>query len=504
MDHVSMIRRIAFFLVGLALGGWSVYALAETMPATQQAAQIGYYGWVGTPPSNPVVVATRVAACNQIKASGPLYVRESTGTSAPDSYCRFYHQWSTPQWNEYGRNSEAYTCDGSTVSQTGRCGYTCPTGQGWTLSGQTCTRPDCESGQTRGADGQCRVQCPAAGSQVGSSGSWYKGGGSGLNQCIGGCSVTATACVTGSGSSGVTRECQGPFTASGESCSTSAEGTNGIPAENQPTAEEQNNQKAIDCLSKGQEYGTVNGVTVCSGTATNTTSTSSTTSNTTNPDGSTTGSTSSSNTTCTGDKCTTTTTTTESGSGGGGGGGTSTTTKTESRDEFCKNNPTNIACKGGNEFCKQNPNTAICKESKFTGSCEQEPSCDGDAATCAIAKATWINKCAVEELKKKTAVSDLFNDTEPLGSAEFQSLSARALNKDGEADFDIYATFQEKRENYLNFTSSCPAYGLSFELKGRTYNFDTEFVCQLGEFVRLLMHIAAYMMVARLLARTFA
>lgn len=187
-------------------------------------------------------------------------------------------------------------------------------------------------------------------------------------------------------------------------------------------------------------------------------------------------------TTVNGDQVTTTTTITNED------GSKTEETKTESRGEFCKNNPEDTLCKG----------------TVFSESCTSDPACSGDAATCAIAKATWINKCAVEELKKETAVSNLFDDANPVGNAEFQALSARALNKDGEHDFDLFATFQEKREDYLNFTSSCPAQGLNFEFKGKTYSFDTEFVCQLGEFVRLLMHIAAYMMVARLLSRTFA
>lgn len=33
--------------------------------------------------------------------------------------------------------------------------------QNWTLSGTTCTRPDCTASQTRDADGVCRDTCPA-------------------------------------------------------------------------------------------------------------------------------------------------------------------------------------------------------------------------------------------------------------------------------------------------------------------------------------------------------
>jgi len=38
--------------------------------------------------------------------------------------------------------------------------YTCPAGQGWTLSGSVCSRPACPSGTARNPDGTCSIVCP--------------------------------------------------------------------------------------------------------------------------------------------------------------------------------------------------------------------------------------------------------------------------------------------------------------------------------------------------------
>jgi hypothetical protein len=48
--------------------------------------------------------------------------------------------------------------------------YSCPTGQNWTLSGTSCTRPDCVSPQTRQTDGTCSSGCSAKAGQQASLG----------------------------------------------------------------------------------------------------------------------------------------------------------------------------------------------------------------------------------------------------------------------------------------------------------------------------------------------
>lgn len=49
-----------------------------------------------------------------------------------------------------------------------------------------------------------------------------------------------------------------------------------------------------------------------------------------------------------------------------------------------------------NTFCEENPESPSCNPSTFGGSCSASFSCDGDAATCAIAKATASLECKFE------------------------------------------------------------------------------------------------------------
>lgn len=497
MDNLyRSVIRVSAIALGLILAVWSAYVSAETIPATQQtSATVHAACTTNTFDSSCRTSSTPSGACNAWKSQFPAW-SGYTFQNVASGQCWWNN--ATLGMTNYSLGGKymypAYQCGSAApTGSPSSCGYTCPSGQGWTLDGQTCTRPDCPAGQTRGDDGICRTSCAAAGQSTSASGTWVEGtGGLPSSLCVGGCGYGAPACV---GFGGAEYACQvGKST--GLACSTSATGSNGTPTENAPSQTDINNATKTDCVKSGQGYGEVNGVAVCTGPVSSAATSDTTTTTTTNPDSSSTTTTSKS-TSCTGGNCTTTTTTITDN-----GPATSTTTTT-SQGDFCAENPKHIACKAQGGFCEENPDLSICKDSTFTGSCEEEPACEGDAATCAIARATWISRCAVDELKEKTAVSDLFDHENPGGSPEFEADIQKALNKDGANDFDIFAKFQEKRQDYINVTGNCPAQGLAFEFKGKTYNFNTEFVCQLGEFVRLLMHIAAYMLVARLLSRTF-
>lgn len=79
--------------------------------------------------------------------------------------------------------------------------YTCPAGQNWTLSGQTCTRPDCVAPATRMPDGTCGDPCAARAQDAPVTG-WYP---SAVGQpslessqyCDSGCTVGLNASPTG-------------------------------------------------------------------------------------------------------------------------------------------------------------------------------------------------------------------------------------------------------------------------------------------------------------------
>lgn len=364
-------RNFLWFVAGFALVSIPMLSRAETIPATNNMSQLGWAAGVSlaaaAAANNTRTGPTSAAACQALadvmspcSSGGTLY-------QGSDGLCQ-YQGGMCSGVNTFGYSTQRYLCGGVSTGagSSTSCGYTCPANQGWTLSGSNCTRPDCGEGQTRNASGQCMSVCPSAGASVGSSSSWYSGGGSGLGMCISGCSVNASTCASGFSGSGSTtgRACQGPFVATGESCSTSTAGTNGTATTNADPAAVQNNQTAINCLQSGQGYGQVNGVTVCSGPANNTTSTSKQTTTTTNPTTNTTSTNNKTTTTsCTGDSCTSTTTQTDPANPAGPG---ITTTQQESKNDFCKANPKDAACKSlpseQEDYCAENPDVVGCKK----------------------------------------------------------------------------------------------------------------------------------------------
>lgn len=151
----------------------------------------------------------------------------------------------------------------------------------------------------------------------------------------------------------------------------------------------------------GGTVGEINGTTVCVPYDPNrnviestrsTTSTGSVTTST--PGGGTTTTTTTDATTkttsCSGGTCTTTTTSTRVNADGT----TTTEKKTESqpKDDFCRDNPRNPAC----------------KDSSFSGSCNTSFACDGDAVQCAVARATNQSYC---EMTKTSPESELYGSS---------------------------------------------------------------------------------------------
>lgn len=237
-------------------------------------------------------------------------------------------------------------------------GYTCPANEGWTLSGNTCTRADCPVGTSHapGQNGACKAQCLAAGTVTpGVTGQAYvsQGGSVPNSLCLAGCeySWTSVAACTST-------QCGLQIgKAKGTSCSPTTYGTNGSAqaAATEPTAAPTG---AAACIQSGQGFGTVNGVVVCTGKAETVAKQTETTKASTGPNGTPTTTTETRKTVCVGSECTTTTTVVNSGGGSGGAGsgapgatgsgtatnGTTTGSTGESREDFCKANPQDKSC----------------------------------------------------------------------------------------------------------------------------------------------------------------
>lgn len=333
LDYRRLFRDLLYFLFGVALVGLPMLVFAETINATG--------GSEYSDPATSIWYSTNQAACDAIAARrNAAYWKATTArgvvTSSTSGVCAIY------------LNANGYSSENITMGI--RSAYTCPTGQNWTVSGTTCTRPDCTALQTRNAStGICEdPKCPAAGGNF-STGYYDMGTSTDANiayRCTSaGCSVifSGTAPVATKIISGKTHYfALGSYdygdptmTCTPDSSNAATSATSSLPT---------------DSCGSNQDKGTVNGKVVCydrttgnvADTASKTTS-GTTTTETTKKDssGATTGTESTSgttSTTCADGKCTTTTT-------GTAADGSTTTTKTETdQKSFCEQNPDSFVC----------------------------------------------------------------------------------------------------------------------------------------------------------------
>lgn len=579
MANLLRLTRLAlYFLLGILLGSVVVVAHAETINASTEQTVV-----------DPIPTASRAEA-------GILYdVTLMTITAAKSRAEGFAQQvcggnpvqWGTP-WTStlmtptaqqfqrgygctsssghYARAMTNGSCpSNSTYDAVAGCKkttYVCPTGQGWVLSGMTCTRPDCAADEVRDSSGVC--SCPTGKTRIGEicvtlcptgyhvrtpdngqcekdcfgdqrqanngtcecekgKKSYFSGSMNqtanlqGAGDCQNGCTVKAgffslPAGVVGVATAGSVSQWITPTTTTGAACQGSATtGTVKVtlpppapvptPTPEQPADPKNtptNNADPENCSGSGGVYMTVNGQGKCAtpgpdnmADAQKLTSGQKTTS-TTNPDGTVTDSTVKTTTTTnphTGETSTSSTTTTTTKDANGNVTGTGTTTTNGTGDQGGKNGD------GTKGFCQENPQSPICKKSSWTGDCDNAPVCDGDAVQCATAKAVWEHRCVMKWAEKDNDLSNGIDKDNLFGD---QAKIDAALNKDGTKDFDILATFQAKRQNYLTFASSCNP-DLSFDFKGVHYTFDTTALCQIGMVVKVLLHLAAYMALIRIL-----
>lgn len=159
----------------------------------------------------------------------------------------------------------------------------------------------------------------------------------------------------------------------------------------------QKNTPEYDCLSKGQNFGYVNGVVTCTSKTTPTEANGKTTTNTTaNADGTKTETKISQTMSCTGaGSCVTTTTTTTTVINADGSKGASVTRTDQLATQGTAGSGTNSGPQvdKSDPFCVSNPSSPICKTGSFSGSCDAQPACEGDPVQCATAIATWKTDC---------------------------------------------------------------------------------------------------------------
>lgn len=143
---MKLTRLIIYFLIGMALGAVAVKASAETIPATPNS---GGYVWRAYQPNTGTWYYSTQGAGAYADRFGHAPKAELCPKAMPGPPYMTWNGQTTPADNLcYQAGGNGY----ETLSlQSVGTYYTCPSGQNWTVSGSSCTRPDCVAPQTRNA-----------------------------------------------------------------------------------------------------------------------------------------------------------------------------------------------------------------------------------------------------------------------------------------------------------------------------------------------------------------
>lgn len=382
MDYV---RSITFCLLSLL----ALSARGETISATPVSAIAQQQGYQVTDGATMIVPATAGHTSVAAACADPLvksYLDSSSAGYAPHtyfgagvSYCQYYATIGGNQsgpWNYFQSGAVWYCPAGYTLSG-GQCSpdvaYSCPSGQNWTLSGSSCTRPDCVAGEVRNeGTGLCQADCVAGRIVSGT----IPVAQSPAYVCASGCDTLPVSVSDQYQSSG-SQVWYGQWEMTGAQCSGGgALGIGGAPASGPCGA--------------GLCWGEFNGALTCvaCGATAPKREVATKTSTSTDAQGVTTTQRQVTTTTDSGDSVKRETLTSTSV----GGAPAEEETKTEESPK--------------DSFCEQNPSAPLCKESAFGGACGAF-TCEGDAVQCAMAREQYTRNCALFE--SASAQSELGN-----------------------------------------------------------------------------------------------
>ncbi|NJD23896.1 MAG: hypothetical protein FIB06_00660 [Betaproteobacteria bacterium] len=181
---MKVLRLLCYFAIGFMLAACAGIASAETIAATVKPA--------GTSTINASQTFDYKSSINEACQAKFTQYGVSQGACTPDlspsgggtwlyqqtvAYCRYNNtgtncatMTSIPVTGTYSCPAGYQLATASTCTNTTTI-YQCPSGQNWTLSGTSCTRPDCVAPQVRNATtGVCQAPpaCPSAGTEVSS------------------------------------------------------------------------------------------------------------------------------------------------------------------------------------------------------------------------------------------------------------------------------------------------------------------------------------------------
>ncbi|MFT3758296.1 hypothetical protein [Thauera sp.] len=183
-----------------------------------------------------------------------------------------------------------------------------------------------------------------------------------------------------------------------------------------------------------------------------------------------------------------------SGSGGGGGDGGGSGDGGNGGDGGGNNS--------GNGDGNGNGDNQGNGKSKWGASCGGNVMCQGDAIMCAIARMDHERKCrdrAIENDAESVASGNRY-----MGAAKGISDedAARALNKDGAGDFDLGEEWEKNQKEWVDAPVAAACIHIDpIEVLGATIDIDASPLCSVADFVRVLLHIIAYMNLIRLVVK---
>lgn len=502
-DIKRLIRLTAFFAFGLLLGGAATYASAETIAATSGGVKVnnGSAGGAMLCATQLDAFADSFIGKSYPSADALKSAVQSAATIPP--VCSSYTFTLSSVVLSGGYKvivTWASTVSGTVYNSTSNIEYLsgvyfCPSGQNWTLSGSTCTRPDCVAPEQRQPDGTCGSSCYAGNpSEAGFYNGRFTTGNAettvgnrlfpGATLCDGQCLGTVGALLTCNAKgytvamkaaginppAGIPVKCTYAITLTGASC----------------TATPEDATPAYDpCYAKGKVTGYVNGVAVCGGNAPTQTTTKSTekgqTANT--PVGSGTPST-------TDNPETTKEETTECDDSG-----CKTVTKEVTKNpDGTTSEKTQEKSQDTTSFCQENPTSPFCKSASYTDNgCKVAPVCDGDAVQCAQAREAWKARCNAET--EPTDPSYLLGKTIAEGGADSITSPLDPSNHSGIDVGGIVSTAASQR----TLSRSCIR-NPSFSALGHSYTMDATLFCQFAGIVGYLMIAASSIIAVRMVA----
>ncbi|MDD2744264.1 MAG: virulence factor TspB C-terminal domain-related protein [Rhodocyclaceae bacterium] len=216
-------------------------ALAETEPATPNNIPPSYRYQTGQ-----LVTDDTQAICDAVQVSSGMRGPATASVRESDKYLMcsmFWANGTTPYDTGYTYAPLPYCPSGTLVN--GSCGvsYTCRDSS-WTLSGQTCTRPDCDLGYDRNAEGQCVKDCTGK-AGMGTTNAAYRFTGGTSTWSVSGCKVRCDVRVLTA------------YGGSGEKCTYT--GASALPDDPSaeplpPDPEKLPPEDPKDCLGQGQGY----------------------------------------------------------------------------------------------------------------------------------------------------------------------------------------------------------------------------------------------------------